>query len=494
MESKYIIIFKIDQCDGDYITIGTDLIDGIPSQDLLINLCIVNNHEKLDDYDGEWYNLLPMQKYLEKLWNGFFEDAYNRFTISKIEIKGFDANSMSWYEINDFSMVKLKKLGIKDINKEYEERFKINFAIEEVKKSINCLLSQLPSSTYTKEKLDEIAIALKEYRSNLEEAIVNFAENGRDIESILNNWNSIVYYFKNLQFPPLIKEFESFAINFNKKKQEIYSRINYLISDLDNELRDEVDTKILDKKVSDLQEKTNATKNDWEANNKGAIIEIEKFNDAKTNIENQLKQLLSYILAVRYETVGEREIYSKITLDSSSNQKLLFQRKKIEGNNSNEFIGINYIGVNCQNGKNLFVYKLHYINENRVETIESDMSPEELSYIIYWSYFNHKFTLKESVKDLEPNYSLGKIPFLSDLEKVAIQRKDYSDNYRIDIYTPDCVRRINQIMNSENFKIDSKLEKERDIINRMLQEEREEYKANLNEPDFNLNITDANRH
>ena len=122
MESKFIIKFDIDQRDLNNITIATDLIDGKPDRDLLINLCIVNNYDELEEYDGEWYNLGGMEAYLKSLWGGFFYEPCNRFQIDSVEIKGFDADSMSWYEIKDFSLDKLKELGIEDIDEAYEER------------------------------------------------------------------------------------------------------------------------------------------------------------------------------------------------------------------------------------------------------------------------------------------------------------------------------------------------------------------------------------
>ena len=124
MESKYIIKFEIDQRDADNITIATDLRDGKPDRDLLINLCIVSNFNKLKDYDYAWYNLSGMEQYLSSLWNGFIYDACNRFKIKSVEIKGFDGDSMSWYEINDFSLDRLKELGITDIDEAYNERLK----------------------------------------------------------------------------------------------------------------------------------------------------------------------------------------------------------------------------------------------------------------------------------------------------------------------------------------------------------------------------------
>ena len=123
MESKYIIIFDIDQRDWDCITIATDLISGKPDRDLLINLCIVNNFSELEEYDYEWFNLSNMQSYLEELWNGFIYEPCNRFKIEGVEIKGFDGDAKSWYEIKDFSMDMLEKLGITDINEAYQERF-----------------------------------------------------------------------------------------------------------------------------------------------------------------------------------------------------------------------------------------------------------------------------------------------------------------------------------------------------------------------------------
>ncbi len=130
MESKYIIKFEIDQRDADYITIATDLIDGKPNRNLLINLCIVNNYNKLEEYDYEWYNLPGMENYLQSLWNGFIYEACNRFKIESVEIKGFDGDSMSWYEIKDFSLNRLRELGITDINEAYRERIK-NFDPED---------------------------------------------------------------------------------------------------------------------------------------------------------------------------------------------------------------------------------------------------------------------------------------------------------------------------------------------------------------------------
>lgn len=123
MESKYIIVIDVDQRDADYITIATNFIEGKPDRDTLIDLCIVENCDKLKDYDYEWYNLDSIQEYLHKLWKGFLYEPCNRFMIRGVVINGFDGDTNEWYTITDFSMDKLKELGITDIDAAYKERF-----------------------------------------------------------------------------------------------------------------------------------------------------------------------------------------------------------------------------------------------------------------------------------------------------------------------------------------------------------------------------------
>ena len=124
MESKFIIKFEIDQRDADCITIATDLIDGKPGRNLLIDLCILNNYDEIEEYDGAWENLAGMENFLTCLWDGFIYEPTNRFKIENIEIKGFDGDSMKWYKYDDFSLDKLSEFGITDINEAYEKRIK----------------------------------------------------------------------------------------------------------------------------------------------------------------------------------------------------------------------------------------------------------------------------------------------------------------------------------------------------------------------------------
>lgn len=120
--SYYIVHFDIDQRDADCISVSTREIYGKLELDELIRLTILTNYMLLDAYDGEWYNLGPLEEYLKEYLDGFFYDPCNRFKVDDINITGYDADKDEFFEID---MPDLLELGIDDINEAYHKYFDI---------------------------------------------------------------------------------------------------------------------------------------------------------------------------------------------------------------------------------------------------------------------------------------------------------------------------------------------------------------------------------
>ena len=60
-ESYYIVTFDIDQRDADCITVSSKQRGKLDS-DELIRLSIMKHYREIDDWDGGWYNLGPMEE------------------------------------------------------------------------------------------------------------------------------------------------------------------------------------------------------------------------------------------------------------------------------------------------------------------------------------------------------------------------------------------------------------------------------------------------
>lgn len=122
-KSYYVVTFDIDQRDADCITVSSRL-DGEPSVEELIKLAILEHYDDLSAYDGAWYNLGPLQDFLDNVYlNGFFYDPCNRFKIDGISITGYDAKKNKFY---DLPIPSLKALGITNIDEAYEHYFDVD--------------------------------------------------------------------------------------------------------------------------------------------------------------------------------------------------------------------------------------------------------------------------------------------------------------------------------------------------------------------------------
>lgn len=121
-QSYYVIHFDIDQRDADCISVSTSEIYGKMDIEELTKLTILANYMLLDDYDGEWYNLGPLEEFISEYLNGFFYDPCNRFKVDDITITGYDADKDQFFEIE---LPDLLELGIEDINEAYHKYFKV---------------------------------------------------------------------------------------------------------------------------------------------------------------------------------------------------------------------------------------------------------------------------------------------------------------------------------------------------------------------------------
>lgn len=119
-ESYYVVKFDIDQRDADWITVSSRQ-NGEPSVRELIKLAILEHYDDLSDYEGAWFNLRPLQDFLDNVYlDGFFYEPCNRFKINGISITGYDAETDKFY---DLPIPSLKDLGITNIDEAYEHYF-----------------------------------------------------------------------------------------------------------------------------------------------------------------------------------------------------------------------------------------------------------------------------------------------------------------------------------------------------------------------------------
>lgn len=119
-KSYYVVTFDIDQRDADCITVSSRK-DGEPSVEELIKLAILEHYDDLTAYDGAWFNLGPLERFLDDVYlSGFFYEPCNRFKIDGISITGYDANKDEFY---DLPIPSLKNLGITNIDDAYEHYF-----------------------------------------------------------------------------------------------------------------------------------------------------------------------------------------------------------------------------------------------------------------------------------------------------------------------------------------------------------------------------------
>jgi len=118
--SYYIVTFDIDQRDADCITVSSTQ-HGKLDSDELIRLSIMKHYREIDDWDGEWYNLGPMEEYIsDNYLNGFFYDSCNRFGFDDISIEGYDADKDEFYTID---IPTPSQLGIQNITNAYHQYF-----------------------------------------------------------------------------------------------------------------------------------------------------------------------------------------------------------------------------------------------------------------------------------------------------------------------------------------------------------------------------------
>lgn len=119
-KSYYVVTFDIDQRDADCIKVSSRQ-DGEPSVEELIKLAILEHYDELSVYDGAWYNLGPLEEFLDNVYlSGFFYEPCNRFKIDGISITGYDAKKDEFY---DLPIPSLKNLGITNIDEAYEHYF-----------------------------------------------------------------------------------------------------------------------------------------------------------------------------------------------------------------------------------------------------------------------------------------------------------------------------------------------------------------------------------
>jgi len=119
-KSYYVVTFDIDQRDADCIKVSSRK-DGEPSVEELIKLAILEHYDDLSVYDGAWFNLGPLQDFLDNDYlSGFFYEPCNRFKIDGISITGYDAKKDEFY---DLPIPSFKDLGITNIDEAYEHYF-----------------------------------------------------------------------------------------------------------------------------------------------------------------------------------------------------------------------------------------------------------------------------------------------------------------------------------------------------------------------------------
>lgn len=119
-KSYYVVTFNIDQRDADCIKVSSRQ-NGEPSVEELIKLAILEHYDDLSAYDGAWFNLGPLQDFLDNEYlSGFFYEPCNRFKIDGISITGYDAKKDEFY---DLPIPSLKDLGITNIDEAYEHYF-----------------------------------------------------------------------------------------------------------------------------------------------------------------------------------------------------------------------------------------------------------------------------------------------------------------------------------------------------------------------------------
>lgn len=120
-KSYYVVTFNIDQRDADCITVSSRQ-DGELSVEELIKLAILEHYDDLSAYDGAWFNLGPLQDFLEFYLRGFFYEPCNRFKVDGISITGYDAKNDKFYNL---PIPSLKDLGIMNIDEAYEHYFNV---------------------------------------------------------------------------------------------------------------------------------------------------------------------------------------------------------------------------------------------------------------------------------------------------------------------------------------------------------------------------------
>lgn len=122
-KSYYVVTFEIDQRDADCITVSSRQ-DGEPSVEELVKLAILAHYDDLTAYDGAWYNLGPLEEYLDDVYlHGFFYEPCNRFKIDGISITGYDVKKDEFY---DLPIPSLKDLGITNLDDAYEHYFNVD--------------------------------------------------------------------------------------------------------------------------------------------------------------------------------------------------------------------------------------------------------------------------------------------------------------------------------------------------------------------------------
>lgn len=118
-KSYYVVTFDIDQRDADCIKVSSRQ-NGEPNVEELIRLAILEHYDDLSVYDGAWFNLGPLQDFLEFYLWGFFYEPCNRFKIDGISITGYNAEKDEFY---DLPIPSFKDLGITNIDEAYEHYF-----------------------------------------------------------------------------------------------------------------------------------------------------------------------------------------------------------------------------------------------------------------------------------------------------------------------------------------------------------------------------------
>lgn len=122
-KSYYVVTFDIDQRDADCIKVSSRQ-DGEPSVEELIKLAILEHYDDLSDYDGAWFNLGPLQDFLDNEYlSGFFYEPCNRFKINGISITGYDVKTDKFYNL---PIPSLKEFGITNIDEAYEHYFNVD--------------------------------------------------------------------------------------------------------------------------------------------------------------------------------------------------------------------------------------------------------------------------------------------------------------------------------------------------------------------------------